>query len=80
MKEYKKRATRLVKGFRHLPYDERLQKLGLVKIENRFKRADMIETFKNMHGLDKCDSSLFFTLDKVVYRGHSRLRLFKKRA
>ena len=39
----------------------------------------MIETFKILHGLDKCDSSLFFTLDKVVCRGYS-LKLFKKRA
>ena len=39
----------------------------------------MIETFRNLHGLDKCDSSLFFTLDKGVCRGHS-LKLFKKRA
>ena len=53
-------------GFRHLPYDVRLHKLGLVQIENRFKRADMIETLKILHGLDKCDSSLFFTLDKGV--------------
>ena len=39
----------------------------------------MIKTFKILHGLDKGDSSLFFTLDKVVCRGHS-LKLFKKRA
>ena len=36
----------------------------------------MIETFKILHGLDKCYSSLLFTLDKG---GHS-LKLFKKRA
>ena len=39
----------------------------------------MIETFKILHGLDICDSRLFFTLDKGVCRGHS-LKLFKKRA
>ena len=64
-------------GFRLLPYDDRLQKLELVKIENRFKRADMIETFKILQGLDNYDSSFFFTLDKGVCRGYS-LKLFKK--
>ena len=67
----------MVNGFRHLPYDERLQKLGLVKIENWFKRAEMIETFKMLLCLDKCDSSLFVTLDKGVGRGHN-LKLYKK--
>ena len=37
-------------GFRHLPYDERLQKLELVKIENRFKRNIYIE-LSNLIGL-----------------------------
>ena len=37
----------------------------------------MITTFKFLYGLDKCDSSLIFTLDQGVYRGHS-LKLFKK--
>ena len=77
LERVQKRVTSLVNGFRHLHYDERLQKLGLVKIEKRFKRADMIETFKILHGLDKCDSSLFFILDKGVCIGHS-LKLIKK--
>ena len=77
LERVQKRATRLDKGY--LPYDERLQKLGLVKIENRFKREEMIETFKILHGLDQSDSSLFCTLNKEVCTGHS-LKLFKKRA
>ena len=37
LERVQKRATRLVNGFRHLPYDVRFQKLGLVIIENLFK-------------------------------------------
>ncbi len=47
-------ATRLVKGFRRLPYEERLRRLGLHSLRRRRFRGDLIVV-----GLD-LDPSLFF--------------------
>ena len=48
-----RRATRLVKSIRHLSYEERLKALGLPSLEYRRERADMIQVYKIMHGIDK---------------------------
>jgi len=36
---------------KHLSYTDRLQKLGLLKLEERRNRADLIEVYKMIHGL-----------------------------
>jgi len=40
------RFTRLFQELQGLPYDERLQQLGLWSLEERRNRADLIEMFK----------------------------------
>ncbi len=44
-------AKRLVTGMRHLPYEERLQWLGLHSLQRRRLRADVITDFKTFTGL-----------------------------
>ncbi len=39
-------ATRLVKGIRHVPYEERFRQLNLFSMERRHLRADFILAFK----------------------------------
>ena len=39
-------ATKLVHGTADLKYDDRLKRLGLVRLENRRLRSDLIETYK----------------------------------
>ncbi len=53
-------ATRLITGMRHLPYEERLQRLGLHSLQRRRLRADMITAFKIFKGLLDIDPNLFF--------------------
>ncbi len=44
---------------RHLPYEERLQRLGLHSLQLRRLQADLIPTFKIFTGLLGIDLNLF---------------------
>ncbi len=52
-------ATRLVTGMRHLPYEERLQRLGLHSLQRRRLWADLITAFKIFKGLLDVDQNFF---------------------
>ena len=52
-----RRATRLVKCIKHLPYEERLKTLGLPTVEYRREGADLIQVCKLMHDIDKIDKT-----------------------
>ncbi len=75
-----RRATKLVSNINHLPYNERLKTLGIPSLEYRRQRADMIQVYKIIEGIDKVEENHFFTrATYITTRGHSR-KLFKKRA
>jgi len=61
-----------------LQYDERLKQLGLMRLERRRVRSDLIETFKIMNGVYDIIGDLFFQLDEGGRTGHDQ-KLFKKR-
>ena len=68
----------MVPGLKELPYNLRLQFLGLIPLELRRLRSDLIEVFKIMKGFVKVDSSdLFLIRESSVTRGHM-LKLYKK--
>ena len=46
-----RRATKLIYSLKNLPYNERLQYLGLPSLSYRRLRGDMIETYKIIHNL-----------------------------
>jgi len=50
LEQIQRRATKLVKGFRKLKYEERLKRLVIYSSEKRRLRDDLIETFKILRG------------------------------
>jgi len=52
----------MIPSLRNLPYETRLQKLGLWTLENRRVRADLIEVYKIIHGLSSVSFSTFFEM------------------
>ncbi len=65
-------ATRLVTGMRHLPYKERLQRLGLHSLQRLRLRADLITAFKIFKDFLYIDPNLFFLPPaRRGLRGHS---------
>ena len=73
------RFTRMLPCLRSLPYEDRLQQLGLWTLEERRNRADLIEVFKMAHGYSSIPLNAMFQLDTSGRtRGHS-LKLVKHR-
>ena len=71
------RFTRLFPGIRHLPYEERLQKLNIPSLVFRRLRGDLIEVFKMVKGYSGLDFDKFFSFSRNHHtRGHS-LKLTK---
>ena len=47
-------SHKLVDGFHHMSYSERLKKLNLPSLVYKRARRDMIEIFKHFHSYDNC--------------------------
>ena len=76
-----RRATKAVPGLRNMSYEERLRELGLLRLEDRRVRGDMIETYKIISGKEDINSGLFFKMAPV--RGDPEtarnLKIYKER-
>lgn len=64
------RATKLVTGFQHLPYNERLQRLNILDFTQRRIRSDLILTFKILRVPDHPLKHLFQRVVDRTTRGH----------
>ena len=65
------KATAMVYGMRHRNSEERRKLLGLMTLEQRRDRGDMIEVYKILNGHTKIDPSLFWEVREA--RNGSRL-------
>lgn len=74
-----RRATKLIKGLRKLPYEDRLRSCKLTTLEIRRRRGDLIETYKILTGKEDIPPDRFFTMANYERtRGH-HLKLYKER-
>ena len=75
LEKVQRRATKLVPALTHLPYEARLETLGLTTLLERRARGDMIETYKIIEGHDKVRTrGTFLELDENQNRtrGHNK--------
>ncbi len=80
-------ATRMVKGMRELPYEERLRRPNLSSLERRRLREDLIPAYNIFHGrLDFPQEEFFEASAERNLRRHNfkirhrSLRLFRRKA
>ena len=62
-----------------LTYEERQKRTGLISLENRRLRADLLEVFKILKGFVKVDPATHFSMSDRRSRGHT-LKLEKPKA
>ena len=72
------RAAKMITVCRGKDYEERLKYVNLTTLEMRRERADMLEVYKIMNGMEGLKEKDFFTRDLSGRRGHS-FKLYKKR-
>lgn len=66
------RFTRLIPAYSKLPYEERLSRLGLITLEERRNRADLVELYRMTRGLSATPLETMFERDiNSRTRGHS---------
>jgi len=78
LEKVQRRATKMVSECKGLTYLDRLKYTGLTTLEIRRERADMLEVYKILYGLEGVQEKDFFIRNTRVGRGHP-FKLFIKR-
>jgi len=61
LEKVQRRSLRLIGDLEKMPYEKRLEKLNLQKLEDRRERGDQIECFKYMNGFNDVNPDRLFT-------------------
>ena len=75
LESVQRRATKLIPGFRSLPYEERLKRLDMFSLKDRRIRGDLIETFKILKNIDNINHSNFFEMSSQLMTRNNGLKL-----
>jgi hypothetical protein len=71
LERVQRRATKMVPNLRHLAYEDRLKKLNMFTLKRRRARADLVEIYKLIHGIDRLDILKYIKFAESNTRGHS---------
>ena len=80
LERVQRRASKLVPALRNLSYEDWLKKIGILPLEQRRFRGDLIEIYKILHGIENIDGEIFFERAKLATLRGNSLKLFKKRS
>jgi len=72
LERVQRRATQRLKGFEGIGYKDRLRELGLMTLETRIIRADLIELFMILRGMAGEVEGMGLVRDKGSRRGHDQ--------
>ena len=64
LENVQRRAIGMVTNFKGRTYQEKLAKAGMVTLEERRKRGDLMQAYRVFSGVDDVDPSIWFNMDK----------------
>ena len=74
IEKVQRRATKLLPELKNLDYSTRLRKLNLPGLVYPRERADVLQIYRIIHGIDHIDCNMFFELaleEGTITHGHS---------
>src|SRR3989442_5993068 len=70
LEKVQKRFTKMIEGYKTRSYEQRIEKLGVTTLEDRFYRADMIQVYKILNDSKNIYPANFLELSKQDGKTH----------